>query len=543
MSAIGLIWLHLMIFAGVAAGFHAAVVILHVVSELLVPALRRRFFQAGRPRYAAFCRRLLIPGGLLVRWRSWTADSGVARCCAKNRAETGPPVLHWCDGLPGRTHPAWDFMRRVRTPRSKATGWLLGMLLLTASAQAGDRWPTFQNGGQVSFAEAEVGGDGETAWSVEIVGYGQSSPVVWDGRAYVTSVSGANQEKYHVSAYRLTDGEKLWQHDVPNPTPRENNNYVSKAASTPAADHDGVICFLEGGNLLAFTHDGDVRWERNLVDDYGPIESNHGLAASVEQSEETAFVWVERDEEPYLLAVAKRTGETRWKVPGIGATSWASPRLIPVADGRHLVLSGIGKLVGLDPENGQELWTLDGISGNSVPTPMPLGDGRFLIGATEGRGEASGGRAAESNGVVAVRKREDGTWHAGFDWRAERAISSFGSPICHAGHAYFVNRSGVVYCLDIATGEERYAQRLAGSVWATPIARGERIYFFAKEGIISTLAAGAVYRSLGDTPILPDSSPPEDDQDRVAGPTLYAAVVAGNRLLVRTGDRLLCLEP
>jgi outer membrane protein assembly factor BamB len=78
-------------------------------------------------------------------------------------------------------------------------------------------------------------------------------------------------------------------------------------------DGNGLICIFEGGNVVALTHAGEVRWERNLAQDYGAIDSRHGLAASVEQSEGAAFVWVERKTDPYAMALDKRSGETLWK--------------------------------------------------------------------------------------------------------------------------------------------------------------------------------------------------------------------------------------
>jgi outer membrane protein assembly factor BamB len=414
----------------------------------------------------------------------------------------------------------------------------LGALLLTMTvpATAGENWSSFQNAGKVSMA-ADAAGltlSEEIAWSVSIAGYGQSSPVVWDGRVYVTSVEGPNKETYHVTAYGLRDGTELWQYDVANASPRENNNYVSKAAPTPAADADGLLCFFEGGNLVALTHDGRLRWERNLVDEYGDIGARHGLAASVEQDDDSAYVWVERPEQPYVLSVNKETGETNWKVDGVGATSWASPRLVPAGESRHLVLSAIGSLVGLDPASGETLWRLDGITGNSTPTPIPLGKGRFLIGATVGREEADTSGAAASNGVVAIGRTDTGSWQADYVWRAERATSSFGSPIAHGGTACFVNRTGVVYGLDVETGEERFARRLAGSTWATPLGEGERVYFFGRDGRVNVLSGG------GESPdiALWDALP----ADPGAGGTLYAAAWCDGFVLLRRGDRLFAVR-
>ena len=60
-----------------------------------------------------------------------------------------------------------------------------------ATALADARWPSFQNGGDVSL-EADAGpwlAGVEVAWTAGVPGHGQASPVVWDGRVYATSMS------------------------------------------------------------------------------------------------------------------------------------------------------------------------------------------------------------------------------------------------------------------------------------------------------------------------------------------------------------------
>lgn len=370
-------------------------------------------------------------------------------------------------------------------------------------------------------------------WQVELRGYGQSSPVIWNQNVYVTTVEGANKETCLVTAYELRTGNQLWQYECENATPQESNNYVSKAAPTPVADQRGLICFFEGGNLLALTHEGKIRWQRNLVEEYGSVGSRHGLSASIEQNDDSAFICVERSEDPYVLSIKKESGDNIWKVPGLGTTSWASPRLVPVAGGEHLVLSGIGMLAGLNPETGERLWSMDEISGNSTPTPYSLGDGKFLIGATVGRGEATTGRAAESNGVVAISQK-DGTWLAKFAWQADQATSSFGSPIVHEGIAYFVNSSGVLFGLEASNGREVFKQRLSGSIWATPIGIQDDVYFFGKDGTIDVLTPSS--QQLKSIALLPQDN--NADGGPFSGSVLYAAALTEHGLVIRRGQNL-----
>jgi outer membrane protein assembly factor BamB len=382
-------------------------------------------------------------------------------------------------------------------------------------------------------------------WSAELPGYGQSSPVIWDDHVYVTSVDGANKETCLILAIDLKSGQKLWQGSLDNASPQESSNYVSKAAPTAVVDRRGVIVLFEGGNLMALGHDGKRRWERNLVTEYGPITSRHGLGSSLLQRGETVYVWIERSEDPYLLAIDPETGSNRYKVPGLGVTSWSTPVILPIDGEEQLVFGGTGKIEGRDPATGKVLWTLEGVTGTATPSPTVVGEGLLLIGATDGRGESGGGKASESNGLVKVAKHPDGSYEASFAWRAKRASCSFGSPMAHHGLAYFVNRSGVVFCLDLKTGEEVFAQRTPESCWATPLAVEDRIYLVGQHGTTTVLKAGQKAEVLAENRLWdaePKSEPAAGPPSMGEGHIQYAVAAVPGSLVIRTGTALYCIS-
>lgn len=421
-------------------------------------------------------------------------------------------------------------------------------LLITTSfathLQAADNtWTGFQNGGQLKAAVLPDAWDAagkNIAWKISIDGYGQSSPVVFNNQVFVTYTSGANKDKYHVAAFALKDGAKLWQQDFVNPTPEENNSYVSRAAPTPVVDADGVYVSFEGGVVVALTADGKIRWQHNLVEKFGPIKARHGLAASLEQDKEHLFVWVEREENPYVLALKKNSGDVVWNTKGVGATSWSSPRLLTVAGKPQLLCSASGKIAGYDVATGNKLWEFSDIANNTTCTPIPVGDGLFVIGASDGRGEQGGGKTAASNGLMEVKPTADGKFEVGYKWRAEKATCSFGSPIVAADKVWIVNRAGVLYQLELATGKQVSAERVsAGSVWATPLATDTRLYLFGQKGLTSIvdlanaaeLSTCTTWEEAGETPAA-----------AMGGPVLYAAVSAGDTLLIRRGDALFAVR-
>ncbi|MCA9175823.1 MAG: DUF1668 domain-containing protein [Planctomycetales bacterium] len=407
------------------------------------------------------------------------------------------------------------------------------------AAPAAVGWTSFQNGGHIVAAgpcPANWSPTRGLAWQQKLAGYGQSSPVAAAGQIYVTSQAGKQKEQLLVQALQLDTGKELWRHELKNSSPEESTNYVSRAAPTPVCHAGGVIALFEGGNLVSLDKDGQVRWERDLVADYGPIKSRHGIGASLEQDEHRLFVWIERESDPYVAALDKDSGKTIWKSAGIGKTCWSSPRLAPIGGLTHLVLSGAGAVVGYDPENGKELWRFNDVSGNTTATPVSVGDGRLLIGASEGRGEEAG--AGSTNGVLEVRPIDGGGFQPTWLWKAGKASSSFGSPVVHDGLAYFVNRVGVVFCLDATTGEELYASRSAGSIWATPIVSNDLLYLFGKDGRTTVIKTGRKHEQVAVNSLW-DGANAQTDRMGFGGPVLYAAIAPGDgSLLLRRGDIL-----
>jgi outer membrane protein assembly factor BamB len=261
------------------------------------------------------------------------------------------------------------------------------------------------------------------------------------------------------------------------------------------------------------------------------------------QQGENVYVWIERSEEPYILAINPETGANRYKVAGLGVTTWSTPVVLTVNGEQQVVFGGTGKIEGRKPSTGEVLWTLEGVSGTATPSPTVVGDGLLLIGATDGRGESDGGKASDSNGLVKVTKGADGAYQAAFEWRAKRATCSFGSPMAHQGLAYFVNRSGVVFCLDLKSGEEVFTQRTPESCWASPLAVEDRIYLVGQRGTTTVLKAGQKAEILAENRLWQDEAKSESGPPSIGtGNIQYAVAAVPGSIVIRTGTSLYCVS-
>ena len=400
-------------------------------------------------------------------------------------------------------------------------------------------WPAFLGGTQRDKVEVQLPLEWSPrsgiAWQVDLPGHGQSSPVQVGRQVYLTAIEGPNKESNLVIALDLASGQQLWRHQSASSLQVKNEVYTSRAAPTPVADAEGVYAFFESGDLVALDPAGKVRWQRALIDDYGKYAGRFGLGGSLAQLQDRVFVLADNEGPSYLLAIDKKSGETIWKSDRASRTAWSSPMILHVGGQPQVVVSSGGSIDGYDPGSGKLLWSFEEVGGNTVASPLPFGDGKFLVGASPGRnGENSAGAKKSNMAVQVVRQGE--TFKPTILWRNEQATSSFGSPIVHAGHAYYTNRSGVLYCLDAESGRTAYTARLAESNWATPVGIRDRVYFFGKSGTTTVISSGKDENVLAENLLWNPTG--GGGPGRFAGEIQYGVAVTGAGLLVRTGSRL-----
>lgn len=353
-------------------------------------------------------------------------------------------------------------------------------------------------------------------WRVELPGYGQSSPIVWNGVAYTTSVAGPRKETLLVTAHDLATGAERWRFTAESSTPEADSDMRSKAAPTPCADASGVFALFEGGDAFALTHDGKLRWHKPLTKELGPIAGNHGAGGSPVLASGNLVVLLDQKTPSLLLALDPATGAGKWKTSRAARVSWSTP-LVAARNGRtELIVSGGGTVAGYDAADGRELWSLDGLERNSVPSPT-LGAGRLLISSSN----KGSNWALDWSGAAAPAVA----------WKAEDATTSFSSPLVHQGRAYFVSKAGVLYCHKADSGKLLFEERIAESCWASPVGAGGHVFIFGEKGTTTVLAAADTFR-----PVATNSLPAEKSVHGVAA-TDGAWVVRSHRHLFCIGAK------
>ncbi len=389
------------------------------------------------------------------------------------------------------------------------TAFMALLVSLNFGLAAHSEWTSFRSGGE-SRATGELplrwNPQEGIAWQFELPGYGQSTPIILQDRVYVTAVEGTQKEFCLVLCYDLISGEELWRYEFQSANPSPSNYMASRAAPTPTVDERGLYAFFETGDVLAVNLQGEKLWHRELTADYGKFDNNHGLGASPTHNATHVFLNIEHRGPSYLLALDKLSGETSWKVERESGSSWSSPIVAEVNGAEHLIVSSGGSVAAYNVQDGSQLWSLDGLDGNTVPSPT-LVNSKLFIGARLPEFAAEG--SVRSNCCIDLSKL--GAEGPEVLWRAEKAVSDYCSPVQVGNVTYFVNKGGLLYCVDSLSGKLHYVKRLGTDCWGTPIVAGDLVYFFGKDGKTQVLKASSEYQLVASNHLWDESSPPKPE--------------------------------
>lgn len=106
-------------------------------------------------------------------------------------------------------------------------------------------------------------------WKTPLPGNGQSSPVVWGERIFLTAALDKGKKRIVFCVDRKT-GSILWQREAWSGVPEPSHPMNGWASPTCATDGERVVAFFGKGGLHCYSVDGKHLWSRDLGSFPGP---------------------------------------------------------------------------------------------------------------------------------------------------------------------------------------------------------------------------------------------------------------------------------
>ena len=409
----------------------------------------------------------------------------------------------------------------------------LVFLLLLSSCYTGlsQEWTRFRgpNGSGISPAKTipTTWTEKDFNWKLPLPGAGHSSPVLWGDKIFLTT--GDDQTK-QVSVFCVSavGGQVLWQKAFPF-TPYHKNGYNTFASASPAVDqHRVYVCWSspEHYTLMALTHDGQTVWEKDL----GPFASQHGGGASPIVYQDKVILGNEQDGESFLIAVDAATGKTRWQSPRASKeTVYSTPCVYEPKDAPPALIfnSHSNGVSAIDPDNGKVLWELaDAFDKRVVSSPV-LAAG-LIVGAC---GSGGGG-----NYLVAVRpggpaKKPE------LAYTIRKSAPYVPTSVCVGERLFLWSDGGIVSCVQAASGEVKWQERVGGNFFSSPLWVDGRLFCVSTKGEVVVVEASDRFQVLARNPLGEVThSTPAVAGGRMFIHTAKSLISVGGRTALRVGD-------
>jgi outer membrane protein assembly factor BamB len=433
---------------------------------------------------------------------------------------------------------------------------LLGFVCLVPATNANDRWLQFRGPGALGVADGQDlpirwSETENLAWKRDIPGRGWSSPLIIDGRIYLTNVVNSRETEeatrglyfggerpvapdtphvWQVLCLDLATGEPVWDRTVREGVPpRSMHIKNSYASETPVSDGERIYCYFGNIGVFCLNLEGEVVWEHPLEAHATRFE--WGPAASPALHDGRLYIVNDNEEASYLLALDAETGDEIWRVAREEASNWSTPFVWENELRTEIITPGTGMTRSYDLE-GNLLYEFGGASAITIATPYAH-DGLLYV--------SSGYVMDPRKPIWAIRPGASGDITLGQEesanesiaWCVKDAAPYNPTTLVYEDQLYVLLDRGIVSSYDAATGEMIYdRQRLPGgqAFTASPWAYDDHVFFLNEFGETFVIKAGREFELVGTNEL--DSEP------------IYMSTpsMASGKLLIRSSAALYCFE-
>jgi outer membrane protein assembly factor BamB len=433
---------------------------------------------------------------------------------------------------------------------------ILAAWALSLHGQEGENWPQFRGEGGRGIAPGSTLPDKwsaaeNVAWKIGVPGQGWSSPIVWKDRIYLTTaVSSSKTEppkkglylggerrdlirpehQWKILCLELSSGKILWEHAAYKGTPSGpihlKNTYASE---TPVTDGERIYAYF--GNLGVFCVDnaGKEIWSRRF--DPQKMRAGWGTASSPILYSDRLYIVNDNDDQSFILALDKKTGNEIWRVARDEKSNWSTPFVWKNPQRTEIVTAGTGRVRSYDLD-GKLLWSLKGMSSITIGTPYEA-DGLLYV--------SSGYVMDRSRPIYAIKPGANGdisletgqTNNAGIAWCQPTSAPYNPTTLVYDNILYALYDGGLLSAFDAQTGVEFYhRERLPEGLHftAAPWACNGRIYCLNEDGVTFVIRAGKKFELL-------ETNKLSSDDMCMATPAIVK-----NTLLIRSSARLYSIK-
>lgn len=309
-------------------------------------------------------------------------------------------------------------------------------------------------------------------WSVEDIGTGYGSPIVFNNILYV---NGEIDYTGYLFAFDLK-GQLLWKSSNGKEYPENDTSSLkySGPRSTPTVAGDLVYTCSGLGRIACFNaHTGAEVWVADMVRDFKGLIHEAGYAESLLVDGEVLYCFP-GGLEKNAAALNRFTGETIWTSKAMSdSVSFCSPLIINLASRKILVNITAKYIFGLDAYTGELLWSQkqENVKQNQQCATPVFADGFIYYISGVGNGAVKLELSPDSKSIKEI-------------WRIPNSRNGLNSPVKINEFLYYTDTRQKLKCIDINRGIVLDSLRITRG----PLAFADNMFYcYSENGQVSLI--------------------------------------------------------
>ncbi len=402
------------------------------------------------------------------------------------------------------------------------------LVLLVCRGASCEDWPQFGGSGAKGIS-SEKGipvswsGKKNVAWKFRLPGSGWSSPVVVDGKVYLSAaVVRAKGSKETPALVALSvdckSGKLLWQTELfakARSSRRHQKN--SHASPTPLVDGGKLYVHFGTNGTACLDLAGKILWKNEELI-YSPV---HGGGSSPVRAGEVIVFSCDGASDPFVVGLDRNNGKILWKTnrPKSSGKLFAFATALSLElDGKQqIILPGANWIASYDPANGNEIWRAWHGGYSVVPRPL-YGHGLVYFSSSFDRAKLF---AIRPDGKGEVTKTH-------IAWESAKSAPHSPSPVLVGEELYCVSDRGIASCIEARTGKLHWRERVGGGYSSSVLAADGKIYFQNEKGDAVVIEAGKKFKVLS--------------QNKLGERTLASYAISSGAIYIRGAYHLFKIE-
>jgi outer membrane protein assembly factor BamB len=364
-------------------------------------------------------------------------------------------------------------------PRVK--GLITGLIVANCLSLMGeDHWPAFRGAesrgvSQDTTLPLRWSQEENVLWKKALTGRGWSSPIVWDETLFLVGVSSQGETEtpikglyfggerpepssdihtWRVEAIDTQSGQTQWVSLLHTGAPKTSihvkNTYASE---TPVTDGEHVYVYFGYMGLYCLDMEGKTVWKKQW--EPKKMRLGWGTSSSPILHEDLVIVVNDNEEQSWMAAFDKHTGEERWRIDRDEPSNFSTPFVWHNPIRTEIITTGVNQTRSYDIQ-GNPLWQFSGMSTICIPTPFADGDRLFLAAGYVGDKLRPNKpiyvlRPGASGDISLEEGQHQNTW---IEWMASEAAPYNPSPLLYDNRLYVLWDFGFLSARDATDGKE-----------------------------------------------------------------------------------------